>query len=70
MHWLKKDVSLKELLQQGISEPEFHGDLVNNKNVGKSIYLFSKQFRKLINRYKRTEYNPNIHSVAMGEFPK
>ena len=45
--------SLKTLLQQGISEPEFYGDLVYRfrKIVGKSN--FSEQFRKLINRYKR-----------------
>ena len=46
-------VSLKTLLQQGISEPEFYGDLVYRfrKIVGNSN--FSEQFRKLINRYKR-----------------
>ena len=49
----KYNVSLKTFLQQGISEPEFYGDLVYRfrKIVGKSN--FSKQFRKLINRYKR-----------------
>ena len=49
----KYNVSLKTLLQQGISEPEFYGDLVYRfrKNVGKSN--FSERFRKLINRYKR-----------------
>ena len=38
---------------QGISEPEFYGDLVYifRKNIGKSN--FSEQFRKLINRYER-----------------
>ena len=45
-------VSLRKLLQQGMSEPEFFGDLVYRirKVVGKSN--FSEQFRKLINRYK------------------
>ena len=49
----KYSVSLKTLLQQGISEPEFYGDLVYRfrKIVGKSN--FSEQFRKLINRYKK-----------------
>ena len=49
----KYSVSLKTLLQQGISEPEFYGDLVYRfrKNLGKSN--FSEQFRKFINRYKR-----------------
>ena len=56
----KYNFSLRKLLQQGISEPEFYGDLVYRirKNVGKSI--FSEQFRKLINRYKRIGYNPYI----------
>ena len=49
----KYNVSLKTLLQQGISEPEFYSDLVYRfrKIVGKSN--FSEQFRKLINRYKK-----------------
>ena len=53
----KYSVSLKILLQQGITEPEFYGDLVYRfrKNVGKSN--FTEQFRKLINRYKRIRYS-------------
>ena len=53
----KYSVSLKTLLQQGISEPEVYGDLVYRfrKIVGKSN--FSEQFRKLINRYKRIGYS-------------
>ena len=56
----KYSVSLKSLLQQGISEPEFYGDLVYRfrKIVGKSN--FSEQFRKLINRYKRIGYSLDI----------
>ena len=56
----KYSVSLKKLLQEGISEPEFYGDLVYRfrKLVGKSN--FSEQFRKLINRYKRTGYSLDI----------
>ena len=56
----KYNVGLKTLLQQGISEPEFYGDLVYRfrKLVGK--YNFSEQFRKLINRYKRIDYNLDI----------
>ena len=56
----KYNVSLKNLLQQGISEPEFYGDLVYRirKIIGKSN--FSEQFRKLINRYGRIEYNQAI----------
>ena len=54
---VEKYVSLRKLLQKGISEPEFYGDLVNRirKNTGKSN--FSEQFRKLINRYNRIGYN-------------
>ena len=56
----KYNVSLRKLQQRGISEPEFYGDLVYriSKIVGKSN--FSEQFRKLINLYKRTGYNPYI----------
>ena len=53
-------VSLKTLLQQGILEPEFYGDLVYRfrKMVGQSN--FSEQFRNLINRYKRIGYSLDI----------
>ena len=51
----KYSVSLKTLLQQGISEPEFYRF---RKIVGKSN--FSEQFRKLINRYKRIGYSLDI----------
>ena len=53
----KYNVSLRKLLQQGISELECYGDLVYRilQIVGKSNV--SEQFRKLINRYKRIGYN-------------
>ena len=56
----KYNVNLKTLLQQGISEPEFYGDLVYGilKIVGKSN--FPEQFRKIINRYKRINYSLDI----------
>ena len=56
----KYNVGLKTLLQQGISELEFYGDLVYRfrKIVGKSN--FSERFRKLINRYKRIGYSLDI----------
>ena len=49
----KYNVSLRKLLQQGKSEPEFYGDLVHRirKIVGK--INFSEQFKKIINRYKK-----------------
>ena len=55
-----ENVSLRKLLQQGISEPEFYGDLVYRiiNIVGKSNV--AEQFRKLINRYKRKGYNPYL----------
>ena len=56
----KFNVGLKTLLQQGLSEPEFYGDLVYKlkKTVGRTD--FSDQFRKIIVCYKRIGYNINI----------
>ena len=56
----KYNISLKTLLQQGISEPECYGELVYKfrKIVGKSN--FSKQIRKFINRYKWIGYSLDI----------
>ena len=57
----KFNVGLKTLLHQGLSEPEFHGDLVyklKKKNVDRAD--FSDQFRKIIVRNKRIAYNINI----------
>ena len=56
----KSSVGLKTLLHQGLSEPEFYGDLVYKfkKIVGRVDV--SDQFRKIIVRYKRIGYNINI----------
>ena len=56
----KFKVGLKTLLLQGLSEPEFYGDLVYKfkKNVHRAD--FSDQFRKIIVCYKRIGYNINI----------
>ena len=56
----KFNVELKTLLHQGLSEPEFYGDLVYKfkKIVGRAD--FSDQFKKIIVRYKRIGYNINI----------
>ena len=56
----KFNVGLKTLLHQGLSEPEFYGDLVYKfkKIVGRAD--FSDQFKKIIVRYKRIGYNINI----------
>ena len=50
----KFNVGLKTLLHQGLSEPEFYGDLVYKfkKIVGRAD--FYDQFKKIIVRYKRT----------------
>ena len=59
-------VGLKPLLHQGLSEPEFYGDLVyklKKKIEGRAD--FSDQFRKIIVRYKRIGYNKYNATVCM-----
>ena len=55
----KYNVGLKTLLLQGLSEPEFYGDLVYKlrKIIGK--YDFSYHFKKIIVRYK-IDYNIDV----------
>ena len=56
----KFNVGLKSLLHQGLSEPEFYGDLVYKfKNI-RGLTDFSDMFRKIIMRYKRIGYNLNV----------
>ena len=56
----KFNVGLKSLYHQGLSEPEFYGDLVYKfKNI-RDMTDFSDQFRKSIMRYKRIGYNLNV----------
>ena len=57
---LKYNIGLKTLLQQGISEPIFYGDLVYKfkRIVGKPD--FNVQFKKIVKRYVRVEYNLDI----------
>ena len=45
---------------QGLSEPEFYGDLVYKFKQIEGRADFSDQFRKIIVRYKRIGYNINI----------
>ena len=56
----KYNVGLKTLLQQGLSEPEFFGDLVYKfrKIFGKNDFLY--HFKKIIVRYKKIGYNINV----------
>ena len=54
---VKYNIGLKTLLQQGISEPIFYGDLVYKfkRIVGKPN--FCDQFKKFIKRYIKVGYN-------------
>ena len=60
MNWFLNSVLDKKILHQGLSEPEFYGDLVYKfkKIVGRAD--FSDQFRKIIVRHKCIGYNINI----------
>ena len=57
---VKYNIGLKILLQQGISEPIFYGDLVYKfkRIVGKPN--FSDQLKKIVKRYIRVGYNLDI----------
>ena len=57
---VKYNIGLKTLLQQGISEPIFYGDLVYKfkRIVGKPN--FGDQFKKIVKRYIRVGYNLDI----------
>ena len=54
------NTGLKTLLQQGILGPMFYGEFVYKfkRNVGESN--FSDQFKKIVKRYIRVEYNLDI----------
>ena len=57
---VKYNIGLKALLQQGISEPIFYGNLVYKfkRIVGKPN--FSDQFKKIVKRYISLGYNLDI----------
>ena len=56
----KYHVSLKKLMQQGICNPEFYGDLVYKfkKIIGNP--LFSNLLKRIVNRFKRAGYSLDI----------
>ena len=56
----KYNVGLKTLLLQGLSEPEFYGDLVYKfrKIIGKNDFPY--HFKKIIVCYKKIGYNINV----------
>ena len=56
----KYNVGLKTFLSEGLSEPEFYGDLVYKFKKLKGNNDFSFQFRKIITRYRRIGYNLNV----------
>ena len=60
----KFNVGLKTLLHQGLSEPEFYGDLVYKfkKNVGRSSVDFSDHFNKL-------SYVTNVLDIRPKKIP-
>ena len=73
----KFQVGLKSLLRQGLSEPEFYGDLVYilKKIVGSNN--FSAQFIKIIFDYRKVGYNINalkqtaclvVNPITVGNF--
>ena len=54
------NVELKTLIREGLSEPEFYGDLVYKFKKLKRKNDFSFQFRKIITRYRRKGYDLNV----------
>ena len=56
----KYNVGLKTHLLQGLTEPEFYGDLVYKfrKIIGKNDFPYN--FKKIIIRYKRIGYNKDV----------
>ena len=56
----KYNVWLKTLLSEGLSEPEFYGDLVCKFKKLIRSNDFSFQFRKIITPYRRIGYNLNV----------
>ena len=57
---LKFNVGLKSLLHQGLSEPEFYGDLVYKFKKNMDRTNFSDQFPKITIRNKRIGYDLNV----------
>ena len=56
----KFNVGLKSLLHQGLSEPDFYGDLLHRFKKIRDMTDFSDQFRKNIRHYKHIGYNLNV----------
>ena len=56
----KYNVGLKTLLLQGLSEPEFYGDLVYKFRKIINKIDFPYHFKKIIVRFKKIGYNINV----------
>ena len=56
----KFQVGLRCLLRQGLSEPDFYGDLVYKLKKIVCSNNFSAQFIKIISNYKKNGYNINV----------
>ena len=57
----KFQAGLKSLLRQGLSEPDFYGDLVYRLKKIVGSYNFSvQQFIKIISHYKKIGYNISV----------
>ena len=57
---VKYNIGLKTLLQQGISEPLFYGELVYKFKRIVGNHYFSDQFKKTIKRYIKVGYNLDV----------
>ena len=53
----KLQIGLKSLLREGLSEPEFYGDLVYRLKKIVGSVNFSMQFIKIISQFKKIGYN-------------
>ena len=53
-------IGLRSLLRQGLSEPEFYGDLVYKLKKIVGSYNFSAQFIRIISHYIKIGYNVNV----------
>ena len=58
--FVKYNIGLKTLLQQGISEPIFYGDLVYKFKRIVEKPNFSYQFKKIVKRYINVGYNLDV----------
>ena len=56
----KFGIGLKSILRQGLSEPEFYGDLMYKLKQIVGSNNFSAQFIKIISHYKKIGYNTNV----------